>query len=166
MAKRNKINNEDPKLNFRLPEELRNLVINNANLRGITVSSYMREMLEKVLILDHDKANIKSKTIGVIGSLDFLKLIIWLYKKRERNGRTEEIEELDFYISVIKRLDGVLPKELNDEFDKVLANLVAERKKVHGSNGSYEFLKSYSDYGAFDYKKMEKYLLEVGLEIA
>lgn len=159
MAKRAKINNEDPRLSFRIPQEMHDMILFNVNREKTTVSAYLRKLLEKELNTNQDEIIIEpSKERRVMGTLDFLKLVVWLYKKKQKNDKTECPEELDFYISVIKKLEDHLPKGMIVEFDKVLANLLHVKRNDYVS--SFKFIGYNSDFGEFDYKKLETYLLE------
>lgn len=163
MAKRAKIKNEDLKINFRIPQGMHDKIILNANQENITVSAYIRNILEKVLHEEQEEVIIEpSKEKMVLDSLDFLKLVVWLYTKREKKERTESREELDYYISVIKKLDNHLPKEITKEFDKVLADLLNEKNKAAGYY-TFDFQSKHSLFGTFDYARLESYLLH-GME--
>lgn len=160
MAKRAKINNEDPKINFRIPQGMLDKITNNANEKNVTVSAYMRNLLEKVLQENEEEVIIEpSNEKKVLDSLDFLKLVVWLYTKKEKKERTESPEELDFYINVIKGLVDHLPLHITEEFDKVLAELLNNKRKQY-SIYSFEFMKKYGSFGTFDYVKLESYLFQ------
>ena len=42
MAKKQKIKNEDPSINFRLPEELKEKIYKEASIKNKTISNYLR----------------------------------------------------------------------------------------------------------------------------
>jgi len=154
------LHKEDPSINFRLPIELKVRILKDADFHDQTVSNYLRDHMQSFLsgeLYEEEIAEYEDQSF--IKSIDFLQLVVWLYKKRnEREYTPEDTLKQDNYISILKAISNNLPKELVDEFDKVLFDVI----KVKKGNGakSYKFCKSGSD-DEFSYKKLEDYLLSI-----
>jgi hypothetical protein len=93
--KKPKIKYEESTLNFRVPNELKLKVVAKANEQNITVSNYLRQVLEDA----HDgtlqrKVENEKQQPTFLSSIEFLKLIVWIYQKKENNKLMEPIEQL------------------------------------------------------------------------
>ncbi len=162
MAKKIKIKNEDPSINFRLPEALKIQIYKEAAILNKTVSNFLRDHLEEFLNGTlYEKEIQEYKSDSFINSTEFLKLVVWVYKKRNKSDYEEkDALRQDDYISTIKSIEGQLPQELNGEFDKVLFDLIKVKNET-GSYKSYEFCKSGRLYeNGFNYNLLETYVLK------
>ncbi|WP_111710344.1 hypothetical protein [Lutibacter citreus] len=162
MAKKQRIKNEDPSINFRLSPEMKKWVINEAISKNVTVSNYLRNHLEKFIDGTlYDEFNQSDDHLPFLKSIEFLQLITFVFSKRENSKCTSTQEQLSEYIKTIKQMSNEdLPSKIISEFDKVLMDLIKvknENKKL--SYVHFEFCKtSYLDT-SFKYKLLEKYLL-------
>ncbi len=162
MAKKIKIKNEDPSINFRLPEALKIQIYKKAAIENKTVSNFLRDHLTEYLdgsLYEYEIEEYKSDSF--INSTEFLQLVVWVYTKREKNDYEEtDVNRQDDYIATIKSIGDQLPSELVDEFDKVLMDLMKLKKKA-SSYSSYEFCRSGYPYDErFNYSLLEKHLLK------
>jgi len=166
MARKQKIKNEDPSINFRLPEELKLQIYKEASLMNKTVSNFLRDhLLEFMNGSLYEKEIAEYKSNSFINSTEFLQLVVWIYKKRNDNKhKIEDSIKQDDYITTIKSIGEQLPWELVEEFDKVLLDLM-KVKKEEGSHKNYTFCRSgYLYENGFNYGKLETYLLKTEIE--
>ncbi|MEH6537839.1 MAG: hypothetical protein V7719_15665 [Psychroserpens sp.] len=160
MTNKKSITDEDATLNFRIPKVLKATIIAKAEKENITSSKYLRDLLEAV----HNGSychleKLKSEREEFLFSMEFLQLIVWIYKKRENNKREVEKNDLERYVKTLKRTEKYLPESLVREFDKVLNNLLLVRV-VKGYDGDhFDFPKYHSNDKKFNYEKVEKFLL-------
>ena len=158
MAKKKKIKNEDPSINFRLPEELKQTIYKKALENNKTVSNYLRDHLQEFIdgsLYQQEFESLKSDSI--VNSTEFLQLITWLLFQNNNDQCTLPNSILNGYILTIKKLSGLLPKELEGEFDKVLADLI----RVVNESGSYRsfyFCGNGFYAPTFDYDKLWSYI--------
>ena len=166
MAKKQRIKNEDPSINFRLSPELKKWITNEAISENKTVSNYLRDHLTSFKDGSLYKNEIAAyKSNSFMNSTEFLQLVVWVYKKREEYSY-EEKDAIwqDKYIHTIKSIGNQLPDELVNEFDKVLLDLMKVKNEA-GSSKSYTFCRSgylYSD--GFNYSLFEDYILKYKIE--
>ena len=155
MAKKIKIRNEDPKINFRLPEKLKLEIHKQASLVNKTVSNYLRDHLTKYL-----DGTLYQKEIDFledhqfVNSTEFLQLVTWMYRKRKDNYFRSDNEQLDKYIYTIKNIQHHLPIDLIQEFDKVLVCLL----NVPSGNRILKFTGENIIREAFNYGKLEEFI--------
>ena len=157
--KKKSINNEDPSINFRLPKELREQVIQEAQLLNSTVSNYIRNHLIEFLSGKlYEKEIAFYKSLQFINSTEFLQLVTWVFvqRKSEKCGATEV--QLNRYKQTLKKLDGNLPESLVVEFDKVLIDLLRFQGDP-SSNRVFKFGGNSYTNSLFDYGKLESFLL-------
>ena len=161
MSKKHPVKNNDPSINLRLPQELKDKIQGEASKKNLTVSKYVRELLETIYSGDYcRKEVIGDKVESFLFSKDFLQLVVWMNSKRTNKKKTETKEELERYISTLKRVDEHLPVNLVCEFDKVLQDLIKLRNdesKLYLP--SYNFVDSYSEKEKFDFDALEEFLL-------
>ncbi len=157
--KKKSINNDDPSINFKLPKELREQVVREAQLVNSTVSNYLRnhlvdfysgKLFEEKSLFDH--------SLELINSTEFLQLVVWVFSKRNNEICTSTNNQLNGYIRTIKKLDNNLPRDLVVEFDKVLMDLIRVQSEKNTFR-SFKFCKSNYDTSLFDYDKLENFLL-------
>jgi len=161
MAKKHKIKNEDPSINFRLPEELKAEIYKEAHLKNKTVSNFLRDHLAEFMdgsLYEREISYYRDNSF--IHSTEFLQLITWVLSKRINSNCVASNEQLDGFIQTIKRMDFSTPKDLVKEFDKVLADLV----RVRNETGAYRIFYFCGIAGmgeTFNYNMLENYLLKV-----
>lgn len=162
--KRVKLKKEDPSINFRLPQELREKVLQKAAIENKTVSNYLRDHLESFLsgklIEDAIAPYVRHKFIN---SNEFLQLVVWMYQKKE-NPRISDYDKLiqKEYIETLKKVSQYLPKDLADEFEKVLYDVIYS---IQENRYSYKIFNS--DYSSinFDFEKLENYINNLGNKV-
>jgi hypothetical protein len=162
MAKRQKIKNEDPSINFRLPEELKAEIYKEASRLNKTVSIFLRDHLTEFMdgsLYAREIAYYKDNSY--VNSTEFLQLITWMYSKRNNNTCIASNEQLNKYIKTIKRMDFSIPINLEREFDKVLVDLVRVRDDKGSLYRSFYFCNSSLYDANFNYEVLENFLLNV-----
>ncbi|MEM5564156.1 hypothetical protein WNY78_03530 [Psychroserpens sp. AS72] len=160
MTNKKSITDEDATLNFRIPKVLKATIIAKAEKENITSSKYLRDLLEAVhngSYCNQDK--LKSEREDFLFSIEFLQLIVWIYKKRENNRREVEKNDLERYVKTLKRTEKYLPESLVREFDKVLNNLLLVRAEMSYDGDYFDFHNSYNGDKKFNYEEVEKFLL-------
>lgn len=160
MKKKKKINNDDPSINFKLPEELKNWVTEQAENQNKTISNYLRNHIEEFRDgrLYEQEISYYQNT-SFVESIDFLQLVTWVFSKKEKRTCVASREQLTRYIETIKRIGTNLPVGIKNEFDKVLVDLI----KVRSEEGELYRRFDFSDYSSsgrsFDYDLFREYLL-------
>lgn len=159
MAKKFKIKNEDPSINFRLPQELKTQVIKEAAFSNKTVSNYLRDHLEEFISGKlFEKEFAYYKDLEFVNSTEFLQLVIFVFGRRHQSLCISTNDQLDRYIQTIKKLELHLPEYLVKEFDKVLVDLIRVRNEVNSERHFY-FCGTVISPSYFDYANLESYLL-------
>ncbi len=162
--KRNKIKNEDVSINFRIPRALKAKIINEASVRNITISKYLRETLEEIHgDLEERPKEFLSETKDYLFSKEFVRFVFWIYRKLKDNNR-EEDDDIDGYIDLIKGVGKYLPSDVVCELDKVLMDLLRIRTAIGIDGKYYRFVDSYADDKRLNYKKLEDFFLGFGLD--
>lgn len=163
--KKAKIKYEESTLNFRVPNEIKHQIVMNAQSENITVSRYLRQVLEEVLngTLDTTEVTVKEEPT-FLSSIGFLRLMIWIYNKRTESKLVESREQLEEFTRTLKRLDDHLPEEIVREFDKVLTNIITIKKDGKYNNERFDFPNPYGTGTKFDYGKVEEFFLNQSLE--
>ncbi|OMP30106.1 hypothetical protein [Mangrovimonas sp. DI 80] len=163
MAKKKKIQNEEESLNFRIPKELKATIVSRAEKRNITVSKYVREVLQQV----HDGTYCeeefgKFEREDFLFSKEFIQLIIWMYSLRIDRSVKENREQVETYIATLKKVGDHVSDELSAEFDKVLLELLELKKKDTWTYQSYYFSDSGSGSSKFNFSVLESFFLNEG----
>lgn len=164
MGRKPKLENSDPSINFRLPEELKRKVEKEAQGSTMTVSKYLRKLVGEVMdgtICEEVEKN--NDRDNFLRSLEFLKLVVWIYSKKGINYECKEsLEELGGYLKTLKSVDEYLPKEISAEFEKVLFDVlrVKSEKQEKSYRPDFKFSKGYPLQQSFDYTKWEEYMLK------
>jgi hypothetical protein len=158
--KKHKIKNEDPSINFRVPELLKIDILREAAFLNKTVSTYLRDLLTEYLdgSLYRDEIAFYERN-EFINNTEFIQLVIWMYSKRNNKKCTSTPAQLDDYIKTLKKIDGNLPDEFVSEFDKVLEDVLRVKKETSDYKKEYKFCQSSHFSPGFDYGKLEDYLL-------
>jgi len=160
MAKKQKIVNEDPSINFRIPQELKNRIHKEAALKNETVSTYLRDLLTEFLdgrLFENEIAFYEDKSF--INSTGFLQLVIWMYRKKTEKKCTSTARQLEDYIQTLKSINMQLPLSLREEFDIVLFDVLRVKNEEYEHNKEYKFGNTSYPYKGFNYEKLEHYLL-------
>lgn len=157
--KKKSINNDDPSINFKLPKELREQVVREADLLNSTVSNYLRNHLIEFLsgrLYEKEIAFYKKQEF--LKTTEFLQLVTWVFVQRKNNKCIATEAQLNSYKQTLKKLDGNLPDYLVVEFDKVLEDLF----RFQADASSYRYFKfsgTTVSNPLFDYGKLEHFLL-------
>lgn len=158
--KKHKIKNEDPSINFRVPELLKIDILREAAFLDKTVSTYLRDLLTEYL-----DGSLYQKEIAFyernefINKTEFMQLIIWMYSKRNNNKCTSTPAQLNDYIKTLKKIDGNLPDEFVSEFDKVLEDVLRVKKATRSFEKEFQFCNISHITPGFNFDKLEDYLL-------
>ena len=160
MAKKVKIVNEDPSINFRLPEQLKREIYKRAAVENKTVANYLREHLTEFMdgsLFEKEVSHFQNHDF--INSTEFLQLIVWMYTKREDKKCTSDNDQLDGYLETIKRISLNLPNDLVPEFNKVLFDILRVKNKDKEFEKIFKFSKKSDVKSGFNYERLEQYLL-------
>jgi len=161
--KKNKIKNEDVTINFRIPRALKAKIINEASVRNLTISKYLRETLEEIYGESAKKPKESlSETRDYLFSKEFVQFVFWIYRKLKDNRR-EENDDIEGYINLIKGAGKHLPGDVVDELDKVLMDLLRIRTAAGSDGNYYRFTDHYDRDKKLDYKKLEDFFLGYGM---
>ncbi len=157
--KKKSINNDDPSINFKLPKELREQVLREADLLNSTVSNYLRNHLIEFLsgrLYEKEIAFYKKQEI--LNTTEFLQLVTWVFVQRKNDKCIATEAQLNSYKQTLKKLEGKLPNPIVLEFDKVLVDLLRFQADLSSSRAFKFGGNSYTN-PLFDYGKLEHYLL-------
>ncbi|MBR9847518.1 MAG: hypothetical protein GYB35_16090 [Algicola sp.] len=161
MTAKKSISDEDATLNFRVSKVLKSTIVANAEKENITSSKYLRNLLEAVHNGSYcHQYEVKTKREEFLFSKDFLRLMVWIYRKRENKKREVDKNNLEQYIKTLKRIENYLPTSLVFEFDKILKNLLIVRDSSGFDGDYFDFHESYNKDKKFNYEKLEKFLLD------
>lgn len=161
MSKKKPIKNSDPSINFRLPEELKSKIEHKANEKNQTCSAYLRNLLESIYTGDYCyKEQVKDSVESVIYSKDFLQLMVWIYRKRENQKQELTDQELNRYIRTLKKLDGNVPQNITDEFDKVLNDILIVKTEASKYLKEFRFHRTIDKNKQFNLELVEMFLLK------
>ena len=95
MAKQKRIKNEDPSINLRLPQDLKDQLNEIAIKKNQTVSKFVRNLLGEYLSGElYDEEISFYKQHHFITSLEFIQLVIWIYGKRNSDEYLKEEESI------------------------------------------------------------------------
>lgn len=160
MHKKNKIVNNDPSINFRLPKKLKQRINKEAGQNNLTVSNYIRNLLESYYDGElFEEEMFAYRRYEFIQSTEFIKLAVWMYSKRNDRKYTSENDELDGYIRTLKKVEGYLPSHLVTEFDKVLQDLLSVKNK-DSSYLQFDFCYEHGN-NKFNYSLLEAYIFNI-----
>ena len=161
MAKKQRIKNEDPSINFRLTEELKGDIYKRASLENKTVSNFLRDHLTEFMdgsLYAREISYFRDNSF--INSTEFLQLITWVMTKRQNPKCLSTNEQLDTYIKTIKRMDFSIPANIVKEFDYVLADLIRVRNKT-GDDRSFYFCGFMGVDATFNHNLLVNYILNI-----
>ena len=161
MAKQKRIKNEDPSINLRLPQDLKDQLNEIAIKKNQTVSKFVRNLIGEYLSGElYDEEISFYKQHHFITSLEFMQLVIWIYGKRNSDEYLKEEESiLPNIINTLKKTGEHLPSEIAEEFEKVLFDIL-RIKNESDSVVFYMFTESFDHPPTFDYEKVENYLVQ------
>ncbi len=161
MHKKNKIVNNDPSINFRLPKELKQKINKEAGIHNLTVSNYIRNLLESYYDGElFEEEMFEYRRHEFIRTVEFIKLVVWMYSKRNDKKCTSTYDELDGFISTLKKTEGYLPSNLVTEFDKVLQDLFSVKNKRPNQYAQFDFCYEFGD-NKFNYTLLEEYIFNI-----
>ena len=107
-AKRKKIENDSPSINFKLPEDLKQRIRKEASDANKTVSNYLREHFEEFMdgsLYEKEMVTYDKETF--INSTAFIQLIVWMYSKRSNNNCESSRTQLNGYVSTLKKINHI-----------------------------------------------------------
>ncbi|WMI64786.1 hypothetical protein RBH94_12025 [Aestuariibaculum sp. YM273] len=161
MDKKHTEKNSAPSVNLRLPQELKDTIQTEAAKKNLTVSKYLRELLENIYSGDYCKKEVVGEKVETfLFSQDFMQLIVWMYTKKADKKKTESNEELNRYISTLKKVEGHMPDNLVREFDKILQDIIKVRNDENKYlPPSYTFIDAYSEKEKFNFNLLQEFLL-------
>lgn len=162
MAKKQKIKNEDPSINFRLSPELKKWITNKAISENKTVSNYLRDHLQSYMdgnLLENQMGSYYE--ILFVNTTRFLQLVAFVFAKRHNSECKSTIKQLNHHIRTIKEMEiEVVQPEVVEEFDKVLEDLIRVKNMDRTSNApTFKFCESSNSNQNFNYSLLENYLL-------
>lgn len=165
MAKKKKLNNSDPSINLRLPQELKDQLNEKAFIKSQTVSAYVRNLIAEYLSGELYQKEIEFyKNTSFVSSLEFMQLVVWIYEKQSSKGfNSNDLLMLPTYIRTLKQVEGNVPNYLSKEFDFVLADVLTMRKNDVGYK-LFKFPENNSFNRGFNYKVLEDYLRNLNIE--
>ncbi|MDO7173907.1 hypothetical protein [Mariniflexile sp. AS56] len=153
-------------INLKLSDDLKEKIKTKAELKQLTISKYIRELL-----LDYFDGTlcrrevVKNQENEFVNSTDFLQLVVWVYSIKRSSKFKEKADDLDNYIKTLKKVDNHLPKYLVVEFDKVLSDVLRVINENTAYSKEYRFANGYSASPEFNFDLLEKYLLTYGKRI-
>lgn len=156
---------DDASITIRMPSGLSKSIQDKAKSLNMTTSGYLRSILHESHSAEWDELKRSRKEFeDFMRSIEFNKLILWIYSKRNtRRSRTETQEEIRDYIRTLKKADQVLPERISMELEKVLRDLMTPRSKYGLYSDEYEFVKSTVAENSIDYEKLDAFFLGDGL---
>lgn len=163
MAKKKKISNELPSINFKLSQELKQWITEQASDENLTISNFLRKELTATMNGDSitvDKDEYYEHKL--VGSSSFLNLMVWMYTKRVENKCKIDNNKLGEYIDTLKKIRNVFPKEIEVEFEKVLLDTLKVRSKKSEFERVFKFSRLYlssRDHNTVNFERIENYLL-------
>lgn len=144
-------------LNVRIPQEIKNELINDANEKGINLSNRINE----ILITHCQKEINKDSTLGaeMYNSNEFIFLFAWLMEKRRYQTDHHEIEVLNDLKNITYKVinDGNIDEYIRQEFEKVYYDLKRYIKNFGCPNNSFDFCDPYNGKN-FDYTGLLEYV--------
>lgn len=163
-------------LNFRVSEDLKDLIDSSAEQQDLSSSKLVRQILEDHFFQSEEKKdeitlaeeeeydNINffeeedyfEEKENVIYSLRFLQLISWVYNQRSNIGMGLENYRYEEFKATILKLNNVdqIDKELKDEFNKILAEIIQKKGSVFYK---FKFTKFFG-FEAFNYRKLNEFI--------
>lgn len=164
MAKKKRIVNEDPSINFRLSKVLKRKIKELAQGENITISKYLINHFENFIdgSLFENELDLENG-IKFKFSEEFMQLIVWMYSKRVNEVCEEERFELCQYIDTLKKINNKFPAEIEQDFDKVLQD-VLRVKNDPSLIKKFNFINEENEGIGFNFKRWENYILKGELE--
>lgn len=150
-------------INLKLSDDLKEKIKSKADAKQQTVSQYMRQLLSNYYDGSLCKNEIaKNELKEFINSTDFLQLVVWIYSKKQSNKYKEGDKNIVNYIRTLKKVEEHLPTNLVTEFDKVLSDIIRSTNTKSIVSKDYTFANGYHSTPEFNFKILEKYLLNFG----
>ncbi|WP_053990085.1 hypothetical protein [Mangrovimonas sp. TPBH4] len=163
-----KSDTDDQSVTFRIPRVLKNEINQRAEMKGVRLSEYLRDLLTSVVedrVCQAERERIKElENQKFLRSKEFMQLVIWMYSKRVAQKYNKETDYLDDHIKTLKQVGDHVPMALSKEFDKVLKSLLSiDRDSIFSV--SYDFIKGSGNKQKFDFEKLEKFLLSKPVKV-
>ncbi|WKL44894.1 hypothetical protein [Flavobacterium sp. ZE23DGlu08] len=148
-------------LNVRIPEKLRNMLIDDSDQKGVSLSDNVRDILT-TYSEELQSEEIDNQTLfdnNYPNSNEFIYLISWIYEKSRDPynwGLKNDLEDLKkIVLEVIK--NDCFPNDLKREFEKVLLDILRLISEFGTGNNQFRFCELCSN-DAFDYVILRDYI--------
>ncbi|TCK67235.1 hypothetical protein DFQ05_1008 [Winogradskyella wandonensis] len=152
-VKSNKIKYEEATLNFRVPTSLKLDIAKISADKNITMSQYLRDLLVSIHDGSYGKMIMESNAKkAFLFSIDFLQLMIWVLGKKGESKVVESKEELEKYLSTLKRADIYLPSDINHELNKIILDLIRVLSARSYDYKGFDFSKDYGENSSLNYE--------------
>ncbi len=144
-------------LNLRIPQEIKNGLINEANQLGKNLS----ENTLNILTTHCNKIKNKDAALGneMYNTNEFIFLFAWLLEKRRYQSCNNEIGELNYLKNITYKVinDESLPEYIREEFEKIHFDLKKYIKNFGSPNNSFDFCDP-NNGNNFDYSGLLEYV--------
>lgn len=148
-------------LNVRIPQKLRDRLIDDSQEKGITLSDHSREILtayyEDQIVNEIDNQTLHE--ISFYNSSEFIYLIFWMFEKincSKHNGTKTELEDLKkIVLQVIT--NKFFPTDLKQEFEKVLVDIQRYLNEFDSEHNQFKFCQLYTEE-VFDYSILTDFI--------
>ena len=144
-------------LNLRIPLEIKNALINEANQSGKNLSDNTRD----ILITHCRKLENKDLILGneMYNTNEFIFLFAWIMEKRRHQNDNNEIGVLNYLKNVTYKVinDENFPEYIREEFGKVHFDLKRYTKNFGSLDNSFDFCDPYNGNN-FDYSGLLEYI--------
>ena len=147
-------------INLMIPKSLKEQVKQLAANQHQDISKFVRTLLGSYVdgtLLENKIKDYHQQTF--MNSIEFIKLLVWMYTKKEERKCAVTNDILEGYIKILKQVDHFLPREISLEFDKVLLDLLSVVREKSEYSRLFEFATGYKDSKCFDFSKFEAYIL-------
>ena len=148
-------------LNVRIPEKLKNMLIDDSDQKGISLSDNVRDILT-TYNKELQNEEVDNQTLfdnNYPNSNEFIYLISWMFEKSRDPynwGLKNDLEDLKkIVLEVIK--NDCFPNDLKQEFEKVLLDILRLISEFGTRNNQFRFCELCSN-DAFDYVILRDYI--------
>lgn len=130
-------------LNVRIPQKLRDSLIDNAFEKGITLSDHSREILSSYFEAKNTDEidNQTLQDINFYNSSEFIYLIFWMFEKIRSPkyfGPKNELEDLKKIVLQVVT-NKFFPSDLKQEFEKVLIDIQRVTNEFDSEHNQFKF---------------------------
>ena len=163
MAKKKKISNELPSINFKLSKELKQWITEEAYDENLTISNFLRK--ELTATMNGDSITVDKKGYygyKLVGSPKFLNLMVWMYSKKNDKNCKIDNQKLGVYINTLKEIINIFPEVVESEFEKVLLDTLKVKSKKSDYERTFKFSRdhtSLNNHNTVNFAVIEHHLL-------